>query len=93
MQHFIETSDMNKFEPIPAKDEIDSLRVKEIHDKLNELNKELNEIILQCSHSNHSIKMIAEDGSVAKLRKICDICKSQIGYLTQEECKEWSEKK
>ena len=93
MQHFIENSDVNKLEPIVAINyEKVSFRVKEIHDKLNELNRELGEIVLQCSHDNHSIKMIAEKGNVAKLRKICNVCKSQVGYLTQYERKEWSEK-
>ena len=103
MQHFIETSDMNSInnlEPITTinhdhlneNHEKISLKVKEIHNKLNELNRELGEIISQCSHNNYSIKMIAENGSVVKLRKVCDVCQSQIGYLTQEEIKEWTQK-
>lgn len=54
--------------------------VKEILDKINILQKELESIQESCTHEEYSVELI--EGS---LRRVCKSCKKNIGYASQED--------
>ena len=57
-----------------------NIEVKEILDKINKLQKELEAIQESCLHEEYSIELI--DGS---LKRVCKSCKKNIGYARQED--------
>ena len=70
------------------KEEI-SKKSTELISQIDSLKKELDELISNCKHEEHIIKLVSTDGSTSRLRKVCKICKSIIGYPSNEEYENW----
>jgi len=65
-------------------------KVLTIKDKLNKLEKELEEIQNECSHRKSSLKFINLNMGV---RWVCDECQNPTRIPTPQEITEWTEKK
>jgi hypothetical protein len=98
MQHFISNIEINNIDidlnqkELADKDVI-SKRVSEIRSTLQELLKELDELVASCGHQNgYDIKLLnATNLNTGGLRKVCKTCGSPIGYASQAEIDEWKE--
>lgn len=99
MQHFISNTDINKNDidlnnqEELADTEIISKKVSEIRNKIQELLKELDEVVSTCNHQNgYDIKLISNSKLYSGgLRRMCKICNTPIGYASKEETDAWKD--
>tara|TARA_B100001287_G_scaffold151237_1_gene127261 strand:- start:285 stop:587 length:303 start_codon:yes stop_codon:yes gene_type:complete len=97
MQELIYHDDINKQEvdlnnqENLADNEFISKRVSEIRNNIQELFKELDEVVSMCNHKDgHDVKLIANSKlDSGGLRRVCKICKTPIGYASKKEADEW----
>ena len=97
MQYYIYNDDINKQEvdlnnqEDLADKEFISKRVSEIRNDIQNLLKELDEVVSTCTHKDgYDIKLIANSKlHSGGLRRVCKICQTPIGYASKQEADEW----
>jgi len=60
--------------------------VDKLKNEVNKLNTEIEEIQDNCKHPEYSIKNVSSDATAA-IRRVCDNCKANIGYPSNDELK------
>ncbi len=59
--------------------------VEKIEEEIKSLEKTLDEIQSECSHTNYTIKYLSDTNSP---KRVCDNCNKDIGYANDKELKD-----
>ena len=66
-------------------------KVKELTDKINQYQKELDDIRKNCKHEEYKIDLYHsdKDSTIPVLRRICKYCDGIVGFPNKEEYEKW----
>jgi hypothetical protein len=65
-------------------------KVSEIKKVIKDLEKQVESIQSDCSHSEYEIKNCPSQTKTFCLKRICKVCQKEVGYPSQEEIDTWA---
>lgn len=78
--------EVSETDPEPSHPQDLPVSAQKIIEEIKSLEKELSELQESCSHPKYTIRNCQNSFS---LKRICDVCQSDLGYPTQQETDKW----